>query len=168
MFLWCNARHLNLVDKYPQKITKAVKKLVNKLDYEGINFPVSKKYYYKIEVKNRVSINVFGYENKKVYPVYLSNQKFNDNVDLFLISNKFVSHYVYLNDFDRFMFNKTKYKGKKYFCKYCLQCFSSENILSEHKEDCLIVNGKQNVKLGSGFISFKILDLLFQTNSCSF
>ena len=31
------------------------------------------------------------YENKIVYPVYLSNQKFHDNMDLLLISNKFVS-----------------------------------------------------------------------------
>ena len=33
------------------------------------------------------------------------------------------------------LFNKTKYKGKKYFCKNFLQCFSSKKILSEHKED---------------------------------
>ena len=62
---------------------------------------------------------------------------------------------MYIKDFDRFMFNKTKYKGKKYFCKCCLQCFSSKNVLSEHKKDCLVINGKQNVKLESGFISFK-------------
>ena len=58
-------------------------------------------------------------------------------------------------DFHRFMFNKTKYKGKKYFCKNCLQCFSSEKILREHKEDCLVINGKQSVKLESEFISYK-------------
>ena len=62
---------------------------------------------------------------------------------------------MYFKDFDRFMFNKTKYKGKKYFCKNCLQCFSSETILSEHKEDRLVINGKQSVKLESVFISFK-------------
>ena len=59
---------------------------------------------------------------------------------LLLISDKSKSHYVYAKDFDRFMFNKRKYKGKKYFCKYCLQCFGSEKILSEHKEDCLVMN----------------------------
>ena len=53
------------------------------------------------------------------------------------------------------MFIKTKYKGKKYFCKNCLQCFSSENILSEHQEDLLVINGKQSVKLESRFVSFK-------------
>ena len=36
-----------------------------------------------------------------------------------------------------------------------MQCFSSEKISTEHKEDCLVINGKQSVKLESGFISFK-------------
>ena len=36
-----------------------------------------------------------------------------------------------------------------------MQCFSSEKILNEHKEDCLVIDGKQNVKLEKGFISFK-------------
>ena len=71
-----------------------------------------------------------------------------------LISNEFAPHYVYIKDFDRSMFNKTKHKGKKYFCGNCLQYFSSEKILNEHK-DCLVINGRQNVKLEEGFISFK-------------
>ena len=62
---------------------------------------------------------------------------------------------MYIKDFDRFMFNKTKNKNKRYFCKNCLQCFSSEEVLIEHKEDCLTINGRQNVELEKGFISFK-------------
>ena len=120
-----------------------------------INFPISKKDYCKIEEQNKTCINVFCYENEVVYPVYLSDQKFRDSMDLSLISDNFKCHYVYIKDFERFMFNKTKYKSKKYFCKICVRCFSSEKILSEHKEDCLVINGKQNVKLESGFISFK-------------
>ena len=76
-------------------------------------------------------------------------------MDLLLISNEFKSYCVYIKDFNRFIFNKTKNKGKKYFCKNCLQCFSSEEVLIEHREDCLLINGKQNVKLEKGFISFK-------------
>ena len=72
-----------------------------------------------------------------------------------LISNELKSHYMYIKNFDRFMFNKTKNKNKKYFRKNCLQCFSSEEVLIEHKEDCLVINGKQNVKLEKFFISFK-------------
>ena len=154
-FLRCHIRHLNLIDKNPQRITKKDKELVSRLNYDKISFLVSKKDYCKIEVQNKICINVFCYENKVVYPVYLSDQKFSDSMDFLLISDKFKSHYVYIKTFDRFMFNKTKYKGKKFFCKNCLQYFGSDKILSEHKEDCLVINGGQSVKLESGFISFK-------------
>ena len=76
-------------------------------------------------------------------------------MDLLLISDENKSHYVYIKDFDRFMCNKTKNKSKKRFCKSCLQCFSSENFLIEHKENYLIINGEQSVKLKSVSISFK-------------
>ena len=70
---------------------------------------------------------------------------------LLLITDENKSHYVYIKDFDRFLGNKTKNKNKK----YCLQCFSSEKILIKHKKSCLILNGKQSVKLKSSSISFK-------------
>ena len=73
-FLWCHVRHLNLIDKNPQRIRKKDKELVSKLNYEGVNLPVSKKDYCKIEVQSKICINVFCYENKVVYPVYLSDQ----------------------------------------------------------------------------------------------
>ena len=43
-------------------------------------------------------------------------------------------------------------KNKKWFCRSCLLCFSNENVLTKHKEDCLIYNGKQSVKLEEGII----------------
>ena len=76
-------------------------------------------------------------------------------MDFLLISDENKSHYVYIKNFKRFMCNKTKNKNKKYFCKCCLQCFSSEKLLTEHKENCLVIKGKQSVKLKSGSISFK-------------
>ena len=50
---------------------------------------------------------------------------------------------------------KQKVRQKKYFCKCYLHCFSSEEILIEHKTDCLVINGKQSVKLKIGTIKFK-------------
>ena len=50
---------------------------------------------------------------------------------------------------------KTKNKNKKYFFKSCLQCFSSKNVLTEHKEVRLSINGVQSVKLEKGTIEFK-------------
>ena len=84
--VFCGAivRDLNLIDKNPQRIKKD-KELVSKRNYEGINFPISKKDYCKTEVQNKICINVFCYENKLVYSFYLSDQKFSDSTDLLLI-----------------------------------------------------------------------------------
>ena len=75
-------------------------------------------------------------------------------MNLLMIHEEHKSHYVYIKDFNRLMFNKTKNKNKKHFCMRCLQCFSSESILVKHKENCLIINGKQHVKLSEGIIKF--------------
>ena len=85
-FLWCHVRHLHLIERNSQRITKEDKKLVSKRNYEGFDFPVSKKDYCKIEMKNNICINVFCYENKLTYAVYLSDQKFESCMDLLLIA----------------------------------------------------------------------------------
>ena len=106
---------LNFVKTHPERITKEDKIMINDLDHEGIDFPVSKKGNCNIERQNSICINVFCYENNLTYPVYLSDQKFHNSMDLLLITNENKSRYVYIKDFNRFMCNKTKNKNKKYF-----------------------------------------------------
>ena len=74
---------------------------------------------------------------------------------ILLVTDGDKSHYVYIKDFDRFMFHKTKNKNKKYFYKSCLQCFSSKNVLNNHKEVSLSINGAQSVRLEKGTVVFK-------------
>ena len=155
MFLWCHVRHINPSKEHPERIKKTDKKIAEKLSYDGIEFPGQEKDFNKIEVKNNICINVFVYENGLVFPIYVSGQKFEDSMHLLLFIDNDKSHYVYIKDFDRFMFHKTKNKNKKWFCRSCLQCFSSENVLIEHKENYLSINGKQSVKLEKGIIEFK-------------
>ena len=87
---------------------------------------------------------MFRYENELVFPIYVFDQKFKDSIDLLLLINDDKSHYVYIKDFNTFMFHKTKNKNENWFCKSCLQCFSSANILTKHQEDCLSINGQQS------------------------
>ena len=103
--------------------------MVNDLDYNGIEIPVSKKDFRKIEQKNNICINVFCYEDGLIYPVYVSNKKFKNCMDLLEITEENKSHHVYVKDFNRFICKKTKCKSKKHFCRYCLKCFSSERVL---------------------------------------
>ena len=98
---------------------------------------------------------MFGYEKGLVFPIYVSDQKFEGSMDFVLLTDDDKSHYVYIKDFDRFMFHKTKNKNKKWFCRSYLQCFSSENVLIKYKEDCLSINGKQSVHVEEGIIEFE-------------
>ena len=74
---------------------------------------------------------MFGHENNLVFPICVSDQKFEDFMDLLLLIDNDNSHYVYIKDFNRFMFHKTKNKNKKWFCRSCLQCFISESVLKK-------------------------------------
>ena len=58
---------------------------------------------------------MYCYEIGLTYPMYISKQKFEDYTDLLLINDENKSHYVYIKDFDKFMFNKTKHKNEKHF-----------------------------------------------------
>ena len=147
-FLWCHVRHLNPQETNPQRIKRTDKELAEQLNYEGIEFPVKAKHYNKIEVQNKIKINVFGYENKQFYPIYKSkNAEYEDEMNLLLIANDKTNHYVYIQDFNRIMYNKTKNKNKKHFCMSCLQCFSSEYIVEQRKTICLEINGLQAVRM---------------------
>ena len=66
--------------------------MINDLDYEGIKFPVSKKDYCRIERQNNIYINVFCYDNNITYPVYVSDQKFENCMDLLQLSDENKSH----------------------------------------------------------------------------
>ena len=56
---------------------------------------------------------MFCYENKMVFPIYVSDKRFKDSVDLLLLIDDNKIHYVYIKDFNTFMFHKTKNKSKK-------------------------------------------------------
>ena len=61
--------------KHLKRITKNDQKRIDTLDYEEIELPVFKKYFNKIEVKNRICINFLCYESKLTYPVHISDKK---------------------------------------------------------------------------------------------
>ena len=92
-------RHLNPQKKDPQRIKRDDKQFIEKLDYTNIVFPVSQKQYNKIEKQNSIKINVFGYEEKQPYPIHISKEMFEDQMNLLLITKDEQKHYVLMRDF---------------------------------------------------------------------
>jgi len=145
-FRWCHVRKLNPIKRNPQRITLKDKELAKTLDYSGISFPVSYNDYNKIEKQNQINVNVFGYLGF-FYPIYLSKEKYDNYLEVLYIEEEEKSHYVLNTNFDRLMSSFNKYKAKKHFCKRCLHCFSSKELLENHSPDCFALNGTQNIEL---------------------
>ena len=91
---WCHIRHLNPQEKNPQRIKKEDKKMINELNYDGIDFPLSQKHYNKVEKQNSIRINVFGFGNVQPFPIHISKETFEDQMNLLLITKDEKKHYV--------------------------------------------------------------------------
>ena len=85
-FRWCHIRHFDLQEKDPQRIKKEDKKMINELNYDGIDFPLSQKHNIKVEKQNSIRINVFGYEGGQPFPIHISKETFEDQINLLLVT----------------------------------------------------------------------------------
>ena len=57
-------------------------------------------------------------------------------INLMLIERNGNRHYTWIKNFNRMLFDQTKYEGRKYFCETCLYGYSKESLLNAHKPDC--------------------------------
>ena len=68
-------------------------------------------------------------------------------LNLLLITKGKEQHYVLIKDLNKFMYNQTKYKERKHFCMYCLQCSPYEKAFINHEENCITINAAQAIKM---------------------
>ena len=64
----------------------------------------------------------------------ISKKSHTQNLNSLLIIQENKSHYVLIKDFNRLMYSKTKDQNKKHHCMSCLQSFTKEEILNQHKK----------------------------------
>ena len=61
---------------------------------------------------------------------------------LLFIAEEGKRHYILIKDFNTFRYDHTLHRGKKHFCRYCLQAFSTEEILICYIKDLFKINDK--------------------------
>ena len=104
-FLWSVLRALNPKSNHPERLDKELMEKKNTLNMEGICYPVSLKDLNKFEKQNpNISITVFGYAGKNVYPLRNSTNTGRDyNIILMLIEEGGVKHYCLVKDISRLL-----------------------------------------------------------------
>ena len=137
-FKWCISRALHFTNDHPERVTKDLIEFSERLNWDGLSFPVDLKQIKIFEKLNPLlSINVFGFE-EVFYPLRIAEIKKRINIDLLLISDEKKQHYCLINSLSRLVSNKlTKHNGSVNICRRCLNHFPNAKKLKIHKEYCL-------------------------------
>ena len=118
----------------------------------------------KIEQKFNISMNIYGLgKENDIYPIQTSRKENVKHMDLLYIQNEVTNHYVLIKDFDKLNLRINKANNKKYFCRYCLQHFTTQEILGRHMENCIAINGTQAVELPEKGTKIKFNNLTYKT-----
>jgi hypothetical protein len=137
-FKWCITRALNPAEKDSERITKILRLQSEKINWDGIEFPVAAdaNIISRFERNNNISINVFGYESS-VYPLYLSKRECDRCIDLLLIYDGNKKHFCWIKNFNRLMSLRTeKSHNSMYYCRRCLVGYRTVDSLNKHSEYC--------------------------------
>ena len=147
-FLWSILASLHPVQQRnnPHRVSK-YQEYERELNMSGIQYHVDMKDIGKFEQQNNVNVNVYGYEDKKIFPLRITTITVaRHHVSLLYIIAGETSHYVLMKDLSRlvsFQYNNNYHK--KYFCQYCLHGCTSEEVLKNHLGRCKL-HGAQRIK----------------------
>ncbi|XP_039315238.1 uncharacterized protein LOC113002869 [Solenopsis invicta] len=113
------------------------------LNLKGIEFPMTLPQIKKFEILNKISINLYCIEEKKlsIFPIRLTERKMDKHINLLYVQDDNVGHFALIKNMSRLMSSQlSKKKNKKFFCDRCLHYFSSNDKLEIYTMDCGKIN----------------------------
>ena len=135
-FKWAITSAIYQREKDLQRLNKKMRNNSQNFNWDGIDFPVSIKQIDKFERQNNYAINVFGYEDSKVYPLRLS-KKDSQVVDLLLITADPTNHYCWIKNKSRlFSAQVSKHGHDRFLCDRCINHFPNGLALKKHLKYC--------------------------------
>ena len=101
---------------HPNRLTK-YQEYESELKMSGVKYPVDIKGIDKFEHQNNISVNVYGCEDKKIFPLRITTMGIARHcVNLLYITAGETSHYVLLKDLGRLVPRQNNnHDDKKYF-----------------------------------------------------
>lgn len=160
-FLYCVAAQL--FPRTRNAFRKSLyKREIQMLQRKNISFPMAISDIPLFENLNAVSIDVFGYEESEIFPIYLSEKNSDKiKIDLLLYQN----HYFLIRNFNRLL-SSNKYR--KYFCKRCLNGFNRKVTLEKHQLLCILNKPQKTSVPQNGVVKFKNLAKMLYHPFCIF
>ncbi|XP_020915114.2 zinc finger imprinted 3, partial [Exaiptasia diaphana] len=108
-FKWCILAALHPVNRqdHPHRVQHYLP-YENEVSCVGIEFPVTVAKIPKFEKQNGIAVNVFGFEDGTLFPVYITEHRFETHVNLLLYSQGLQSHYCLIRNLDRLLSDQSR------------------------------------------------------------
>lgn len=143
--MWSILAALYPVQRDAARISK-YKDYISALRFDDISFPVKMADISKFEQQNKLSVNVFGYEKRDIFPIHITKHRFEQHVNLLMISDQKKYHYCWIKDLNRLLADQHSHHSRYYYCPYCLHGFTKERLLVDHEPYCQ-THGPQKIEL---------------------
>ena len=130
--------------------TSSYSKTDDKLNFTGISAPTSINQITKVERQNNLAINVFGWKGYVIVHQLSKQPSEISRINLMLIEEEekdgVRTHYTWIKDLNRLLYDQTKHKERKFFCERCLHGYTREDLLEKHKPECQ-GNGERAIRI---------------------
>ena len=154
--IWSILACLHSTDKHANRVSK-YKQFEQEIKTDGINFPINLNDISKLEDLNKIKINIIDYRFKNMtenifIPFYVSNKKFETEINLLRIHNENKAHYCWIKKPSRLFAQCNSHEHKRFWCFRCLTSFTSKKSREDHfKENkCLENDGIIQIKMPKG------------------
>ena len=131
---WCLVRYFYPTDHNSGIIRKVEKLYGDKLNFKDVKFPIKKPTKFKRRISSALVFVVLKIE--KIPSLCVKKCCEDKHFDLLLIGEGEKRYYVLIKDFNKFMYAYTLHRGRKDFCRYCLQTFKAADVLKCQIKDC--------------------------------
>ena len=126
----CDDKNNDRTSKYTNYINERL------LKYDDKDMPMMVNKIIHFEKRNQLRINVFGVENRSIFPIYTTANRGIDNypeINLLYITKGENSHYTYIKNWNRLMCNIGD-KNENFVCNLCCGfTTTSKQALDKHK-----------------------------------
>ncbi|GBO38079.1 hypothetical protein AVEN_219028-1 [Araneus ventricosus] len=148
-FVWSVLAALHPVELHPERVSHYFSLEQERLS-GNVTCPVQPCKIPIIDKLNNLRINVFGCEDEKVFPLYISKREDTQVINLLYITQGDDKHYCLIRNMSQLLFYLSKYSGERLYCYSCLHCFTTDPLLKAHLPYCNEYNPQRIIMLEPG------------------
>jgi hypothetical protein len=86
-----------------------------------------------------INCNIYAYDEKEkcgIYPYQTSKKNYRKTVNLLILSEGEIFHYVLIRSLRNVLKKKTEYNKSEPTCSKCFRRFTKERLLWKHRQSC--------------------------------